>query len=310
MNTVPIVFAFDNAWIKPACVCISSLMMSAHTTTFYDIFIIHSQSEQFNQDALDCIPKIYQNCRIQYIEIGDTFENSFEIRGITTSTYYRLLIPVLIPQYDKVIYSDVDVIFRNDLWNIYNSTDMKNTYVAGVNTLSYLISDLKEYYENELGIDSHAIIYAGNIILNSKYLRENNIVQEFINKSKEKYRFQDMDILNITCSGKITYLPPSFCVTTYFSDFLVNHKDELQKIWTEEDLLEAEKTGTIHYNGQKPWKGYCINFDIWWEYYRKSPYFDPKYYFDFFNKKLNDYDNLTLWKRIKILGRYFIHRPQ
>ena len=42
MNVVPIVFAFDNNLILPACVCISSLMMNAKEDTFYDIFILHS----------------------------------------------------------------------------------------------------------------------------------------------------------------------------------------------------------------------------------------------------------------------------
>lgn len=42
MNIVPVVFAFDNNLILPACVCISSLMMNAKEDTFYDIFILHS----------------------------------------------------------------------------------------------------------------------------------------------------------------------------------------------------------------------------------------------------------------------------
>ena len=33
--------------------------------------------------------------------------------------YYRLIIPELLPQYDKVIYSDVDVMFKGDLSALY-----------------------------------------------------------------------------------------------------------------------------------------------------------------------------------------------
>ena len=66
----------------------------------------------------------------------------------------------------------------------------------------------------------------------------------------------------------------------------------------------------IHYNGQKPWKGWCVNFDIWWECYRKSPFYDEKFYFDFFYNKLNEHDQLPLWKRVKILLRYFIFGRQ
>ncbi len=65
--------------------------------------------------------------------------------------------------------------------------------------------------------------------------------------------------------------------------------------------------GNIHFNGHKPWKKYSTNFDIWWEYYRKSPFFDEKFYFDFFYYRLNIFDQLSLLKRIKILVRYFIY---
>lgn len=77
--------------------------------------------------------------------------------------------------------------------------------------------------------------------------------------------------------------------------------------FTEEEIQHALKNGLVHYNGAKPWRAYCINFDIWWEYYRKSPFYDEKFYFDFFNKKLDEYDRLPLLKRIKILLRYFVY---
>ena len=66
-------------------------------------------------------------------------------------------------------------------------------------------------------------------------------------------------------------------------------------------------TGNIHYNGHKPWKKYAVNFDIWWEHYRKSPYFNSDYYFEFFYNKLNELDQLPFTKRVKILLRYFIY---
>lgn len=52
---------------------------------------------------------------------------------------------------------------------------------------------------------------------------------------------------------------------------------------------------------------YSINFDVWWEYYRKSPFFDERFYFDYFYYRLNIFDQLSLWKRIKILVRYFVY---
>lgn len=307
MNIVPIAFAFDNNLILPACVCISSLMMNAKEDTFYDIFILHSAHVALEKEKLDKLTQYYKNCRIQYRQVDNTFDSAFEIRGITTSTYYRLLIPDLISEYDKIIYSDVDVIFRSDLSNIYFSTDLHDSYVAGVNALIPFIPDMRMYYLKMKKVEMKGIIYAGNIILNSKKIREDNIIDQFKRLAKLSFRFQDLDILNIVCQNKIIYLKPEFCVTTYFLEFSVRNKKILQQYWADNDIELALQNGIVHYNGQKPWKQYSINFDIWWEYYRKSPFFDEKFYFDFFYHRLNIFDQLSLWKRIKILVRYFVY---
>lgn len=307
MNIVPIVFAFDNNLILPACVCISSLMMNAKEDTFYDIFILHSTHVALKKEKLDKLPQNYKNCRIQYRQVDETFDSAFEIRGITTPAYYRLLIPELVPEYDKIIYSDVDVIFRFDLSDLYANTDLTNCYVAGVNSLSHLVPEYKHYYIGKLHLDPEKIIYSGNLIINSKKIKEDDLIPLFKEQAKNDYKFQDMDILNIVCKEKIQYLSPEFCLSTFIVQAAIYNNEPILNLWNQSDIDKALKQGIVHYNGQKPWKGYCVNFDLWWEYYRKSPFFDDKFYFDFFYHRLNIFDQLPLWKRIKILVRYFVY---
>ena len=306
MNIIPIAFAFDNNLVFPACVCLSSLMMHAKADTFYDIFILHSENEVLKTGELDSLPSFYSNCRITYRMVDGTFDKAFEIRGITTAAYYRLLIPELIPEYGKIIYSDVDVIFRDDLSEMYQ-TDIEDYYIAGVDSIAHLIPDLKNYYEQVRHCDSKGQIYSGNLIINSKKILKDNIIALFKEHIGEKYKYQDMDILNIVCKGKIKYLPPSFCLTTYINDFAVNNIEALNENWAEVEVRYALEKGIVHYNGQKPWKGFCVNFDIWWEYYRKSPFFDEQFYFKFFFDKTMLLESLTLWKRVKILLRFFVY---
>ena len=305
--TIPIVFAFDKNLVMPACVCISSLLMNAKKDTSYDIFILHPANQSMAQTDLVKLPEYYDNCKLTFRLVGNEFDNAFEIRGITTPAYYRLLIPEIIPEYDKILYSDVDVIFRNDLTEIFEETDMTDYCFAGVKSLAQFVPSYKKYYEKEIGINPDDIIYSGNLIINSEEIRKKNFVNRFRELSKNKYMFQDMDILNIACQGKIKYLEPDFCFTTFINQLAVEDFDTLASIWNKESIERAFASGIVHYNGNKPWKDYCINFDIWWEYYRKSPFFDEKFYFDFFYRKINDYDLLPLWKRVKILLRYFVY---
>lgn len=307
MKKVPIVFAFDENLILPAEICICSLLENAKASTFYDIFILHGSKTDLRAFDAKRIKKAFPRCKITLKNIGNPFGNSYEIRDITNVTYYRLLIPFLIQEYDTIIYSDVDVIFRSDLSDIYSSINLDNYYFSGVRALAQHIPGYKKYYSDTIKIQPENIVYAGNIIINSKKIRQDGLVETFLEMAKKKYQFQDMDILNIACKGNILYMEPAFCVTTYFMDFAVNNKGLLTHYWEETAIDNALRNGIVHYNGQKPWKGYCVNFDIWWEYYRKSPFFDEKFYFDYFYNRLNEYDLLPLWKRVKILIRYFVY---
>lgn len=307
MNIIPIVFAFDNNLAMPAAVCFYSLFVNANPETKYDVYVLHRKNEELDLIYINKVFEKYPKHSLKMIDVGDTFDKSFEIRGITTPAYYRLLIPDLIPEYDKVIYSDVDVIFQQDLGDLYMSTDLGEDLIAGVNNVAHLDKDLRCHYEGVLSLDPQNIICSGFLLMNSQKIREENLVSSFITHSKNKYKFQDQDVLNIVCRGRIRMLSPQFSLLTYISYMAVNNRDSLLDMWSEVEIAEAIKAGNIHYNGQKPWKGYCINFDIWWEYYRKSPLFDEKWYFDFFYKKLDELEQLSLMKRIKILVRYFVY---
>lgn len=304
---VPIVFTFDQNLIMPASVCISSLLMNADAGTFYDIYILHSEKCDFSKTKLANIPKYYPNCKINFRIVNSEFVTAYEIRGITTTAYYRLLIPEIIPEYDKVLYSDVDVIFREDLSKYYQ-VDLDGYYMAGVDNASALRPNVQKYVKEKLGIDhKYGHFYSGNLVINSKKIKEGNIIPKFRELARKDFHQQDMDIINIACYGKIKPLSPAFCLTNYLTEILIKRRSEMLSFFTEEEIEHALKYGIVHYNGPKPWKQFCVNFDIWWEYYRKSPFFDPKYYFDFFYGKLYELDKLPLLKRIKILIRYFVY---
>lgn len=307
MNIIPIAFCFDNNLVMPACVAISSLMMNAQHDTFYDIYILHSSRNVLKKDELDKIPSFFPNCKLNYREVGEVFDNAFEIRGVTIATYYRLLIPELIPEYDKIIYADVDMIFRQDFSEIYN-IDMKDNYIAATYDLGMNLSaDGQKYIDSIPGLLQGEYLQAGVIMLNCKEILANNLVPIFKQYVKGKYKYQDQDILNLVCGKKKIVLPWKYNMTDYSFSFLMNEPHLLTTKYANSNIEEAKKYGNLHYNGHKPWKKYSVNFDIWWEYYRKSPFFDNKFYFDFFYCKLEEYDRLPLMKRVKILLRYFVY---
>lgn len=306
-NIIPIAFAFDENLIVPAEVCISSLLSSANPDTFYDIFILHADGTDLSTFEAEKLKLAYGNCNITLRSVGNAFSSAFEIRGITVPAYYRLLIPELIPEHDKIVYSDVDVVFRSDLWELF-STNIGNGYIGATYDWGMMLDDDGRKYATETeGLDPDDYIQSGFLLMNSKKLREDGMVARFREAAKKNYKFQDQDILNMTCGANKVVLPMYYNMTDYSFRFLLNEPEKLRRWCSDEDIARAHNARMQHFNGHKPWKKFSVNFDIWWEAYRKSPVFDEKYYFDFFYSRLNELDMLSLWKRVKILLRYFVY---
>lgn len=306
MRTIPILFTFDDKLVLPACVCISSLLQSADKDTFYDIFIIHSSKFDIQKTDVAKIPQFYSNCRLTFRPIEGEFVGGYEVRGITETCYYRMLAPELIPEYDKILYTDVDEIFREDMAKYYDM-DLGNNCFAGVESVTPLRPSVQEYLRKDLGLDpANGWYCSGNLIINLKLIREEGLCQRFRELARNKYRMQDQDVINIACNGRFLSMPPAFGLSiNLYRMILLRHK-EMLGIFTEEELDYALKHGTIHYNGAKPWNTWSHHFDIWWEAYRKSPFFDEFHYLYFFDSKEDEFDRLPLLKRIKILARFFI----
>lgn len=306
MNKIAIAFAFDRRLLMPASVCISSLLMSADDDTFYDIYIIHSADESFKGSVLDSIPEHYSRCSISYRTVDSRFASAYQVRGITVAAYYRLMLPELVPEYDKIIYSDVDIIFRTDLWKVYDIDLGSNLIAATLDLGMNLGEDGMKYISSVPGLSAGQYLQSGFIFLNLEQMRKEDLVKKFTDLAVRKFRFQDQDILNIACAGRISWLDPKYNMTDYSFYYGMHCRDVVSRLMDLRQIDEGMESGNLHFNGHKPWKGYSVNFDIWWEYYRKSPFFDPAFYFDFFYRRIEEYDRLPLWKRIKILARYFV----
>lgn len=310
MNTVPILFTFDSSLELAAGVCISSLLESASPSTFYDIFVLHGPDSDFSGSRLNELPQHYGSCRLTFRKVEGEFVGGYQVRGIPETAYYRLLSPELIPEYEKLLYSDVDVIIREDLGKFYGMNLGRN-YFAAVDTCSALRPEFRKYITEKAGLDwKKGYYYSGNLIINSALLLADGKLKEFRELGKNDYLYQDMDIINRSCNGRFLPLGPSYCMTVQLYDLIVDRRSEMEELYGKEEIERALSCGIVHYNGAKPWKEACPNMDIWWNCYRRSIFFDEKFTRDFWVGQRDRLENQSLMKRIKQLLRYPLDRRQ
>lgn len=306
MKFIPILFTFDQKLLIPAAVCITSLLENAEKGTFYDIFILHGKNCDFS--ALNRLKERYNNFNLTFREVKGEFVGAYIIRDIPETAYYRLIAPELIPEYDKFLYSDVDVIFREDLAKYYD-LDLGKNYFGGVDNCASLRPYVQDYVERVLKLNyTKGYFYSGNLIINSKQILKDNKLAEFRELGKHNFLQQDMDIINIACNGRFFPLGPSFCLTNNLYNLILNNREEMESIYGHGEIAHALSYGIVHYNGSKPWSEACLNMDIWWNYYRKSIFFDERFCHDFWEKRSNLLQRLTLLKRVKLLLRYPLDR--
>lgn len=302
MKTVPILFTFDNSLLMPAGVCFTSLLESAHPDTFYDIYILHGPGCDFA--GLDILKTRFDNFKMTFREVRGEFVGAYEIRGIPETAYYRLISPELIPEYDKILYSDVDVIIREDLSKYYE-LDLGDNYFAAVDNCSRLRPNVRNYLSKELKLDyKKGYYYSGNLVIHSKLILQDGLIPKFRELGKNNYEQQDMDIMNIACNGRFLALSPVFCMTSQLYSLIVKRRPEMEEIYGREVLEAALSHGIVHYNGTKPWIGSCMNMDIWWSTFRRSPFYDETFAESFWNAQMQLLMRLPLKKRIKMLLRY------
>ena len=213
------------------------------------------------------------------------------------ATYLRLELPGLLPDVDKILYTDVDILFRGGLEELWQ-TPMEGMALAavrgGANLSDQWERNSRLPYWHLLEKMRGDYINAGVTLLNLAEIRKRNLEAQWRVWTKEKLYYQDQDILNITCQGAIVYLPPAYNCLAYMTE------EDYDKCVREgvHSAQECEQARThpriIHYAGEKPWKRYDTHWgNLWWDYVNSQP--DLRGMFD--EKAARRYHGPTLWER-------------
>lgn len=256
---ISIVFTFDRKFCPPAYIAISSLIDSAKETTQYDIIIYYWDIGKKDLQQFDELIKGTRHT-ISYIEARkDDFAGYPVTRTWSYAVYLRLMLPDVLKLYDKVIYSDVDVFFVDDLSELY-SQDLTGYEWGGVRAeINGTLGQKHQYYEEY----AHKYIYwSGLMLMNLKVMREHGFsdkVKDCVMKYKFRLRMFDLEVLNLI-SKDVLDLPLRYIMLqSIYNNADIKKAEEysyLSQIYSDEEILcEKQNTVIIHYAGKmgKPW---------------------------------------------------------
>ena len=287
INKIPIVFAFDDNYALPASIAIKSLLDYKKADTEYEIFILHGGLKKSTMQKMETIT------HINWIKVNKNDLNHAPKSELwPLSVYYRLLIATELPMYDKIIWSDVDVLFQGDLAEIY-SQSMDGYDWAGV--IAEKQSETKGIHTHFAENNNPYIYMSGFMVINAQKWRQDNLEEKFfqtILSYQDRLKMFDLDVLNLTCHH-IKAVPFEYCVLeNIFEEEDIANAPEfpwLSNVYGRTALEKAKHNAIIiHYAGKSPkiWKRAIEDIPNYYLEYIKTSLYNPEFYYPTWITKL------------------------
>lgn len=285
-GVIPVVFAADNNYVPMVTTTICSLLENASRDWFYDIVVLEKDFSSSNKSIIKEFISQYEFASIRFVNVAGmikAYDLTTNNEHISVETYYRFLIQKVLPDYEKVIYLDSDLIIKGDISQLY-AIDLGRNLLGAARDIDYLgnlnMNDgaRMKYTKEILGLkDPYGYFQAGVLLLNTGEMRKLYPFQRWLEIASEpKYIYDDQDILNAHCQGRVTYLDNAWNVMNdcggrikkVFSFAPAKVFDEYVTAYSDPKIL--------HYAGfEKPWKpGRCDQSELYWTYARLTPFYE------------------------------------
>ena len=261
---VVLFFSCDESYVPFFSVVLESIREHADKKRNYVIKCLHTDNIDKASERIIKREYSHGNIDVEFVDITESvkaFFEKFHVRDYySKSTYYRLFIPDLYPEYDKVLYLDSDIVLLDDVAKLYD-VDLGDNYVGAIPDESVqIIEEFKMYVENRIGVKSYKEYFnAGILLMNSARLREikfRDIFLELIDKVTFNVA-QDQDYLNAICKGHVRFIGA-----------------EWDKMPIDPNLVPEDEIKLIHYNlAFKPWHKDGVLYEkYFWYYSDKTPF--------------------------------------
>ncbi len=262
-KVIPIFYACDDNFVKYTIVSIHSMIQNASKEYKYKVYILHTGiTEGMMQKIMELEN---DNFDISFQDVTGylhSISDKLPIRDYySKSTYYRLFIAEMFPEYNKAVYIDSDTVVQGDISELYN-TNIREAYLAACHEQAMVqVDEYGTYVEKVVGVSRYNFFNAGILLINCDQFRLRFILDKFI-QYLHTYDFvvtQDEDYLNLICKDHVYWLDQRWN-TEIFGDIAY-------------PISEAK---ILHYiMTSKPWHYEdCRHGDVFWKYAKETSVYE------------------------------------
>lgn len=287
-TTQTFVFSFDDAYSKYFSVALASLIAHARADVHYDIVVLHDcVTEKSMQMLQDMLP---DNFSLRFVDVSGSVRELFgSVESHTVAgkwnvaTFYDLLVPLVMPGYERALYCDCDLVFADDPSELFETPFDGCELIAVRDSLAITkyMAAYNEFFRNQLlflrdmaGVtDVSSYINGGVLCFNIPAID----TRDYLVKVREALAFPqlptvDQDVLNYVFKGALKLVPQRFNVQVSAIGTIAPEEASSQAAIDFTDGLKSP--AIVHYTTEKkPWKAEgCAMDDLFWEYAKHSPW--------------------------------------
>jgi lipopolysaccharide biosynthesis glycosyltransferase len=270
-----IAFGSDNHYAQHLAVTLASLLTNLKPGIEPHVHVVTDGFSETNRQKIAMLKSI-RPFTIDYLTVsGDDFKNfPNQWAHVSYATYFRLKLPELLPQVDKIVYLDIDTVVTGDvapLWDIVLTDD---EWIAGALEL-----EVGTDFLQTIGLPpDEPYVNAGIMVMNLDALRRNQFEQRcatFIADYHHVIKYVDQDVINHVCQGHKKIIDPRYNMV--FSRYYHAHRlDRYHSVYSTETLQQAlQQPVVIHFSGgYKPWLYACRHnlASLYMDYIKLTPW--------------------------------------
>ena len=197
---IPIFYACDEGFIKYTVVSLHSMMVNASPDYHYSVYVLHTGISAETQQKMLCLANDHFD--VIFTDVSERLHAITDVLPVrdyySNTTYFRMFIAEMFPEYDKVIYIDGDTVVQGDISELY-LTDLGDKWIGACHEQAMVQADhYGAYAEKVVGVSRHNFFNAGVLLISAEMFRKKEILRRFADRLAE-YSFvvtQDEDYLH------------------------------------------------------------------------------------------------------------------
>lgn len=278
-DSIAVVFECSELFVPYLSVALASLIACTNENDNYDIIVLSGEIKDHDQESLRNLCKEKVNISVRF------FDPTFQVDKYVSASknnylvlnYFRMSLPWILKEYQRVINLGADLIIERDIAQLYREPVREDCYLAGALDLGYHGRLSMDISPSELGLsDPYAYVNADVLIFELEKIRNNYRQDDFMQTwQKFCFRCAEQDALNVIFDEHIHHLDLRWNV---FPDRMTSEQHILQTpaesiaMWRQ----SLDDPYIIHYAAiPKPWDFPMVGFGSrWWSYARQSVYYE------------------------------------